>query len=234
MQVDLIGSINASGIVHIAPTSLFDSVLSLCFAALFGWLISNSYKYSSESIYGGKQIASSILPLSLTVCVIITVVKSSLALSLGLVGALSIVRFRTPIKDPEDLTYLFLAIVTGLGFGANQNLFTSIGISSVLLVLAIRSFLRIKRKSRLNYGSDFNINLEWDSNIDISVAEIVDVLSKNCSQISLIRFDLLKTQRNLVLQVSLFEGTNVENLIQDITLFKSEISTQIYNASIEY
>ena len=57
-----------------------------------------------------------LLPLSITVCLIITVVKSSLALSLGLVGALSIVRFRTPIKDPEDLVYLFW-LLFGLGLG---------------------------------------------------------------------------------------------------------------------
>ncbi len=56
----------------------------------------------------------------LTTLLIITIVKSSLALSLGLVGALSIVRFRTPIKEPEELAYLFLAIAMGLGLGANQ------------------------------------------------------------------------------------------------------------------
>ena len=50
----------------------------------------------------------------LTTLLIITIVKSSLALSLGLVGALSIVRFRTPIKEPEELAYLFIAIAIGL------------------------------------------------------------------------------------------------------------------------
>lgn len=57
---------------------------------------------------------------------VITVVKSSLALSLGLVGALSIIRFRSAIKEPEELTYLFLAISLGLGFGANQTVITII------------------------------------------------------------------------------------------------------------
>ena len=51
----------------------------------------------------------------LTTVLVITVVKSSLALSLGLVGALSIVRFRTPVKEPEELAYLFVAIAIGLG-----------------------------------------------------------------------------------------------------------------------
>ncbi len=55
---------------------------------------------------------------------LILVVKTSLALSLGFVGALSIIRFRTPIKEPEELIYLFLSIGLGLGYGANQTLIT--------------------------------------------------------------------------------------------------------------
>ena len=63
----------------------------------------------------------------MTTMLIITIVKSSLALSLGLVGALSVVRFRTAIKEPEELSYLFFTIAIGLGFGANQTLITVIG-----------------------------------------------------------------------------------------------------------
>ena len=60
-----------------------------------------------------------VLPvIALTTLLVISVVKSSLALSLGLVGALSIVRFRTPIKEPEELAYIFLSIAVGLALGA--------------------------------------------------------------------------------------------------------------------
>ena len=63
-----------------------------------------------------------VLPvICLTTLLVISVVKSSLALSLGLVGALSIVRFRTPIKEPEELAYIFLAIAIGLALGADQK-----------------------------------------------------------------------------------------------------------------
>jgi hypothetical protein len=59
--------------------------------------------------------------ITMTTMLIITIVKASLALSLGLVGALSIVRFRAAIKEPEELAYLFLAIAIGLDFGAGQR-----------------------------------------------------------------------------------------------------------------
>ncbi|RMD85490.1 MAG: DUF4956 domain-containing protein, partial [Candidatus Dadabacteria bacterium] len=74
-----------------------------------------------SSVLGNKRDSSAIFPFILLITLlVITVVKSSLALSLGLVGALSIVRFRTPIKEPEELGYLFLSIASGLGLGANQ------------------------------------------------------------------------------------------------------------------
>lgn len=79
--------------------------------------------------------------LSLTVCAVILVIKSSLALSLGMVGALSIVRFRTAIKSQEDLVFLFVSIVVGLSVGASQVL-TALLLS--LFYLSLVYLLNIK------------------------------------------------------------------------------------------
>ena len=74
-----------------------------------------------SSFYGDKmKHAFMVVVLAVAVAAIITVIKSSLALSLGLVGALSIVRFRTPVKDPEQLLHYFIAIVIGIGMGAGM------------------------------------------------------------------------------------------------------------------
>ena len=67
-----------------------------------------------------RQLARAFPFLLLTTILIVSVVKASIALSLGLVGALSIVRFRTPVKEPEELAYLFLAIGVGVGLGAGS------------------------------------------------------------------------------------------------------------------
>jgi len=76
-----------------------------------------------------------------TTLLMISVVKVSLALSLGLVGALSIIRFRTPIKEPEELAYLFLAIAIGVGLGAEQLMPTLLVFLVLLLFLALRTGL---------------------------------------------------------------------------------------------
>ncbi len=73
----------------------------------------------------------------LTTVLVISVVKSSLALSLGLVGALSIVRFRTPLKEPEELAYVFLALALGLGLGAGQILVTVVAAAVILTFIGL-------------------------------------------------------------------------------------------------
>jgi uncharacterized membrane protein YhiD involved in acid resistance len=87
--------------------------------------------------------------LCLTTVLVISVIKSSLALSLGLVGALSIVRFRTAIKEPEELLYLFVAVAIGIGLGAEQRLATVIAIT-VLLIFLLSTRLISLRTQRQN------------------------------------------------------------------------------------
>ena len=95
----------------------------------------------------------------LTTILIITVVKSSLALSLGLVGALSIVRFRTPIKEPEELAYLFISIAMGLGLGADQTIPTLVAGPTILAMMAIFKWTRRDSQKKNLY-----LSLDWKSN----------------------------------------------------------------------
>ena len=102
------------------------SVYQFLLNMIIGLVLSIALKYHYRKysiVLSNKEEFSQVFPfIVLTILFIITIVKSSLALSLGLVGALSIVRFRTPIKEPEELAYLFVAISIGLGLGANQIL----------------------------------------------------------------------------------------------------------------
>jgi uncharacterized membrane protein YhiD involved in acid resistance len=82
-----------------------------------------------------KQFSRNFVLLALTTTLIISIVKSSLALSLGLVGALSIVRFRAAIKEPEELAYLFLAISIGLGLGADQPVPTLVAFLVIAMII---------------------------------------------------------------------------------------------------
>ena len=108
---------------------------SIILATILCFLIQIVYIKFSNSLSNKYDFSKNFIVLGLATTLIITIVKSSLALSLGLVGALSIVRFRAAIKEPEELVYLFLVISTGLGCGAGQAKITVIGIIASLLIL---------------------------------------------------------------------------------------------------
>lgn len=111
--------------------------IGLLLAVVWAFVISKT----TRLIVDTRQYLPVFLLLIPSMILIITIIKSSIALSLGLVGALSIVRFRTPIKEPEELLYLFVAIAVGLGLGANQLLATLLGFSAICVGLVPLSLL---------------------------------------------------------------------------------------------
>ena len=113
--------------INLLVTAILAHILSLVYVR-YGNSISNRHAFSRNFIL-----------LAMTIMIVITIVKSSLALSLGLVGALSIVRYRTAIKEPEELAYTFLTIAIGLGMGADQIKVTVIAFIFIILIIMIRS-----------------------------------------------------------------------------------------------
>jgi Domain of unknown function (DUF4956) len=99
-------------------------VIDMLLAGLFGYLIGRLYIRCGRSLSNRREFAHNFPLLVVTTMLVISIVKSSVALSLGLVGALSIVRFRAAVKEPEELTYLFFAIAIGLGLGGDQRVIT--------------------------------------------------------------------------------------------------------------
>jgi len=145
--------------------------------------------------------------LAVTTTMIITVVKSSLALSLGLVGALSIVRFRAAIKEPEELTYLFLTIAIGLGLGANQQLIT---IAGFFIAITMIHIIPVAKTIKEPQSIFFNITGHHNPH-KIELDSIVDTLSKYCTSVNLRRFDASKDglEASFLVEVDNFQKLNL-------------------------
>src|SRR5512139_1282179 len=122
--------------------SLPKLVINLLLAALLGLVLGQVYIRVGQALSNRRGFARNFLLLTLTTTLVISIVKSSLALSLGLVGALSIVRFRAAIKEPEELAFLFLAISVGLGLCAGQALVTIVALIIILKLIVIRGLFR--------------------------------------------------------------------------------------------
>ena len=186
---------------------------------LISFVIRKFYINYSYSLTGKHHIGSIIPVLSSVVFLIIIVVKSSLALSLGLVGALSIVRFRTPIKEPEELVYLFLAIAVGLGFGAGYSLITTI--LSLLILLFVYIFL-FKRKNTIT--NEYNLLIERKGP-NVEMDNIVKILTPHCDTIKLIRIDSGIENLTIVFSVSINNESNIQEIINNLkAISNTEIS----------
>lgn len=156
-------------------------VLALILAAVLSFILGNIYSKYGTSLSNRKKFAGNFVLLTTTTTLVIIIVKSSLALALGLVGALSIVRFRAAIKEPEELSFLFLCIALGLGLGSGQ-------LKTTLVSFAIISGFIFLRK--FTYKKEQNQNLILNvSGKNLVLKSVVDVLKKNSNSIHLKRFD---------------------------------------------
>jgi len=174
--------------------------------ALLAYLLGVFYSRYGAAVSNRKKFGHNFMLLALTTMLIIYIVKSSIALSLGLVGALSIVRFRAAIKEPEELIYLFFTIGIGLGMGANQTIITLLAYALIMSLLIIRAVLL--RKPAIKAPENMFISISTN---ELKVDEINNILSRNFPFIELKRID----QFNGKLDVSyIIETDDVNNIIK--------------------
>jgi len=117
--------------------SLIDSIIGLVVAFFIGLFIYAVYKKTFNGVIYSHSFNISLLIMTMATALVIMGISSNVLLSLGMVGALSIVRFRTPIKDPMDLVYIFWAIVSGILCGAGFIPLVIIGAILIGLVLLV-------------------------------------------------------------------------------------------------
>jgi len=167
-----------------AKVPMTDFAINLGLTFVLAWILKELYYRFAQAHSNRRRFASNFPTIALTTMVIITVVKSSLALSLGLVGALSIVRFRTAIKDPEELSFLFICIAVGLGFGAGQREVTLMGFTILSAALAFRSVNRASEGAACTV-----LTISGDRSTGISVSRLSEILGNHCNSVDLRRLD---------------------------------------------
>ena len=131
----------SSFLESISEFSTIDTVIGMAFALAVGLFIFLIYKKTFSGVMYSTGFAMSLVGLSLVTTLVIMAVTSNVVLSLGMVGALSIVRFRAAIKEPMEIVFLFWAIAAGIVIGAGMIPLAVIGsvvIGVILLVFANR------------------------------------------------------------------------------------------------
>lgn len=197
-------------------------VISFILCILSSYILMLVYSNRSNSLTSKVQI-SKIIPLLTNITfLVILIVKSSLALSLGLVGALSVIRFRTPIKEPEDLAFLFFAIALGIGFGALQ-----IYVTSLIFVILITIIWFLPTHNFKDSKSDFNIVIQCNANEEKDFFDkILKFLQNSCQEVRFVKIE--KEENNIFLYYKVLFN-NSEDMNNLINLINKEFKNIKYS-----
>ena len=197
------------------PVSLGEGILILILSAIAGLIIRYFFYKYGDSMSSRRAFGNTILLITISVASLIAVVKSSLALSLGLVGALSVVRFRTAVKEPFNLAFILLAICIGISIGASQF---SFALLITILGCIVTASLSKYRKRFNNPGNvddldSISISLKKGANLELLYSifnEEVDTYNiKNLTENS-------NEEVNITFRASISNIKNLEKLRKNI------------------
>jgi hypothetical protein len=196
-----------------APLSLVALLMNLAVGLALAMALRWHFQRFGSTFSNREDFAQVFPPIVLTTVLIITVVKSSLALSLGLVGALSIVRFRTPIKEPEELAYLFMAIAMGLGLGADQTVPTVVAALVILTAVAALRWARSGSEQRNLY-----LSIHWpdQGGREKPLDALNDVIARHTSIGDLRRVDARDGSLEATYFIDVSEDKRVSALLDDL------------------
>lgn len=129
-------------ITNSGALTITDVVINFLAACVISILIYTSYKTSHSGAVYSHRFNVSLVMLALITTLVMNVIGNNIALSLGMVGALSIVRFRTAIKDPRDTAYIFWSIAVGICCGVSDYLIAGIGSFIIFMFLILFGVVR--------------------------------------------------------------------------------------------
>jgi len=198
-----------------APLSLPVLMMNLGIGVLLSLVLRWHFRKFGSTLSNREEFSQVFPFILLTTVLIIAVVKSSLALSLGLVGALSIVRFRTPVKEPEELAYLFISIAMGLGLGANQTHATVLAGLSILGVMALLKWTRREAKNKNLY-----LSIDVPNNEDPIPGRCLEhlnkIISKHALTSDLRRFDVRQEFIEATYFLDIADTDNLSSLVDEL------------------
>ena len=192
--------------------NIYTFIINLLLTIFLSLLFAFCYRRFGISTSNRDLFSKNFVLVATTTMIIITIVKSSIALSLGLVGALSIVRFRAAIKEPEELTFLFICIAIGVGLGAGQRNIIIIGSIIMLIFIFLRNYFY---KSEDN-ESNLYISMNYNNNLNISLDQVKKLLSNYTSEVKLIRYDQIDESIEIIFYVNFDNLNAISNFREDL------------------
>ena len=204
--------------------SVTQILISMCITVLLSMFIYWVYKKTYSGVMYSKNFNITIMLISTVTSMVMMIIGSNLALSLGMVGALSIIRFRSAIKDPKDIGFLFWGIAIGLSTGTGIYIIGIIGSIFIAFLLFIfdrgiyndNCYLLIVKGNDINFDKIESIIKEHTSKFNLKMKNSTDIFTEATYEIKLKR-----NEDNEILK----ELKTIENIINiNIVSYNGEIA----------
>ncbi len=204
--------------------SVTQILISMCITVLLSMFIYWVYKKTYSGVMYSKNFNITIMLISTVTSMVMMIIGSNLALSLGMVGALSIIRFRSAIKDPKDIGFLFWGIAVGLSTGTGIYIIGIIGSIFIAFLLFIfdrgiyndNCYLLIVKGNNINFNKIESIIKEHTSKFNLKMKNSTDIFTEATYEIKLKR-----NEDNEILR----ELKTIENIINiNIVSYNGEIA----------
>ena len=193
---------------------LQDVVISVVLAAVMGSLISQLYRHTHRGLNYEHTFMAALVLLAPIVSVVMLYIRGDLVLSLGLIGSLSIVRFRTAIKDTRDMVFLFWVIAVGLGSGTYN--WGVVVVSSFIIMVLVAALYYIRYGHTVN--SDFVLVLSGSPPFNGQPAR--EIIAKFTQEARLRSQDLQDERWEMVFELALSDPSS-KSADEFITALKS-------------
>ena len=209
--------------------------VAIILSLVLSFLVKLTYLKVGRALNDKDYFSDTFIPLAIITTLVITVIKFSLALSLGLVGALSIVRFRAAITEPEELVYLFFIISIGLANGANQFLLSTISTLIIIFFLFLRNFYQSKKSKDFKFNSDSNIlSINIINNKKKNIEDIIKQLNPQLKYLKLKSANIEKNQSTYVFWYDL-DDRQINSFLNNIKKLSDEnLELSIYSKTGAY
>ena len=182
-------------------------VIGLAMGALVGLIIAFVYKQCYRGVLYSPTFAMTLMMLTLITTPVVMCIKSDIALSMGMVGALSIVRFRTAVKDPMDTAYMFCALTMGILLGAELFVHALAVVLGISIILFVMTFVRFRNPN------GYLLVVHYD---DYAETEITQLLRRTVKQRKLRSKTVTRSGAEMTVEVRLDSKQDLVSAVLNI------------------
>ena len=214
-----------------SPTEILVNIILSFFLGLF---ISYIYKTTHKGMSYSQSFMITNIFLALIVCMVIMIIGNNIARAFALVGALSIIRFRTVIKDTKDLAYIFWSLASGMAAGTGSYYIAIIG----TIIISVVAIILFKTNFGSIYKSEFLLQFRYDKDEKISTPIYNDVFKELCKSTTLLNSEISGDNKTLKLTFDIYlkENSDIDDFILKISKLEgiSEVSIVASKSDVDY